>query len=125
MNCFSELGSGTELSKLVKWCMVATYNVHIQPTTFLSVQGMSVKHFVFGGIASLTAEVGEHRSEPVRRCGLILRIAGTFPIDTTKTRLQVQGQQRDVLCQQSRYRGMTHALTHIAREEGVLALYGG
>lgn len=52
-------------------------------------------------------------------------IVGTFPIDTTKTRLQVQGQQRDVLCQQSRYRGMTHALTHIAREEGVLALYGG
>lgn len=78
-------------------------NVSRLPT----VQGMSVKHFLFGGIASLTAEVG------------------TFPIDTTKTRLQVQGQQRDVLCQQSRYRGMTHALTHIAREEGVLALYGG
>jgi solute carrier family 25 protein 14/30 len=72
-----------------------------------AVQKMSVKHFVFGGIASLTAEVG------------------TFPIDTTKTRLQVQGQQRDVFCQQSRYRGMTHALMHIAREEGVRALYGG
>lgn len=86
---------------------------------------MSVKHFVYGGIASLTAEVGEHHWQVyVRECSL-LRIAGTFPIDTTKTRLQVQGQQRDALCQQSRYRGMTHALTHITREEGVLALYGG
>jgi solute carrier family 25 protein 14/30 len=68
---------------------------------------MSAKHFVFGGIASLTAEMG------------------TFPLDTTKTRLQVQGQQRDALCRQSRYRGMTHALLRIAREEGVSALYGG
>ena len=50
---------------------------------------------------------------------------GTFPLDTTKTRLQVQGQLRDGLCRQSRYRGMTHALMHIAREEGVRALYGG
>jgi solute carrier family 25 protein 14/30 len=68
---------------------------------------MSVKHFVFGGIASLTAEMG------------------TFPLDTTKTRLQVQGQQRDAVCRESRYRGMTHALLRIAREEGVRALYGG
>lgn len=83
----------------------------------------------------MTAEVGEV-SVGTRQTGsgvvvvYVLRtssscIAGTFPIDTTKTRLQVQGQQRDVLCQQSRYRGMTHALTHIAKEEGVLALYGG
>jgi hypothetical protein len=68
---------------------------------------MSVKHFVFGGIASLTAEMG------------------TFPLDTTKTRLQVQGQQRDAVCRESRYRGMTHALLRIVREEGVRALYGG
>ena len=54
-------------------------------------------------------------------CGTV----GTFPLDTTKTRLQVQGQQRDALCRQSRYRGMTHALMLIAREEGVRALYGG
>ena len=99
---------------------------------------MSVKHFLFGGIASLTAEVGEYsvlsRVSPLRchrtwaelQSTLVsLRLTGTFPIDTTKTRLQVQGQQKDVRCQQSRYRGMTHALLHIAREEGVGALYGG
>lgn len=68
---------------------------------------MSAKHFVFGGIASLTAEMG------------------TFPLDTTKTRLQVQGQKKDASCRQSKYRGMTHALLRIAKEEGVRALYGG
>lgn len=54
-----------------------------------------------------------------------LSLPGTFPIDTTKTRLQVQGQQRDALCRHSRYSGMSHALLSITREEGVRALYGG
>lgn len=51
--------------------------------------------------------------------------AGTFPLDTTKTRLQVQGQFLDRLCHQSRYRGMIHALYRISQEEGVRALYKG
>lgn len=67
----------------------------------------TLKPFIFGGIASLTAEVG------------------TFPLDTTKTRLQVQGQRMDELCRSSRYRGMTHALFRISQEEGVRALYRG
>ena len=50
---------------------------------------------------------------------------GTFPIDTTKTRLQVQGQRKDIFCSSSRYRGMTHALLRISQEEGVKALYKG
>ena len=53
--------------------------------------------------------------------------AGTFPLDTTKTRLMVQGQLQaaDELCKQTRYRGMTHALLRIPREEGLTALYKG
>lgn len=67
----------------------------------------TVKPFILGGMASLTAEVG------------------TFPIDTTKTRLQVQGQRLDRLNAQTRYRGMLHALLRITREEGFQALYKG
>jgi solute carrier family 25 protein 14/30 len=46
-------------------------------------------------------------------------------MDTTKTRLQVQGQRMDELCRTSRYRGMVHALFRISQEEGVRALYKG
>lgn len=63
--------------------------------------------FVFGGLASVIAE------------------SGTFPIDTTKTRLQVQGQVIDATHHQLRYRGMTHAILTICQEEGVTALYSG
>ncbi|XP_028322386.1 kidney mitochondrial carrier protein 1-like isoform X2 [Gouania willdenowi] len=65
---------------------------------------ISWKPFIYGGMASIVAEFG------------------TFPIDLTKTRLQVQGQ-----CQYSeiRYRGMFHALVRIGKEEGVRALYSG
>ncbi|KAG9265895.1 brain mitochondrial carrier protein 1 isoform X1 [Astyanax mexicanus] len=62
------------------------------------------KPFVYGGMASIVAEFG------------------TFPIDLTKTRLQVQGQSQ---CMEVRYRGMFHALLRIGREEGIRALYSG
>ncbi|XP_066562748.1 kidney mitochondrial carrier protein 1 [Amia ocellicauda] len=65
------------------------------------------KPFVYGGLASVTAE------------------CGTFPIDLTKTRLQVQGQVGDSKYTEIRYRGMLHALGRICREEGLLALYSG
>ncbi|SPP76765.1 mitochondrial uncoupling protein Bmcp [Drosophila guanche] len=63
--------------------------------------------FVYGGVASITAEFG------------------TFPIDTTKTRLQVQGQKIDQTFTQLRYRGMTDAFVKISKEEGLRALYSG
>lgn len=63
--------------------------------------------FVYGGLASITAEIG------------------TFPIDTTKTRLQIQGQRIDARLSELRYRGMTHAMLRIFREEGLAALYSG
>ena len=47
---------------------------------------------------------------------------GTFPIDLTKTRLQVQGPSH---CMEVRYRGMFHALRRIGQEEGIRALYSG
>lgn len=51
-------------------------------------------------------------------------VPGTFPIDTTKTRLQVQGQHNS-LHTELRYRGMTHALVEISKHEGYRALYAG
>lgn len=53
---------------------------------------------------------------------LLILILGTFPIDLTKTRLQVQGQSQYT---EVRYRGMFHALFRIGKEEGVRALYSG
>jgi len=55
----------------------------------------------------------------------MLRVAGTFPIDLAKTRLQIQGQVGDSRYREIRYRGMLHAIVRIVREEGVLALYSG
>ncbi|KAK2155694.1 hypothetical protein LSH36_233g03015 [Paralvinella palmiformis] len=63
--------------------------------------------FVYGGIASVTAEFG------------------TFPVDTSKTRLQLQGQHIDAKFTELRYRGMIHALSRIFQEEGIKALYSG
>lgn len=63
--------------------------------------------FVYGGLASMTAE------------------CGTFPIDTTKTRLQVQGQVIDAQLTNLKYRGMLHAFFRIFKEEGIQALYSG
>ncbi|KAK6195386.1 hypothetical protein SNE40_000830 [Patella caerulea] len=63
--------------------------------------------FVYGGLASMTAE------------------CGTFPIDTTKTRLQIQGQRIDVKLTELKYRGMSHALVRIFKDEGFYALYSG
>ncbi|MGH0138972.1 UNVERIFIED_CONTAM: hypothetical protein FKN15_000213 [Acipenser sinensis] len=65
------------------------------------------KPFIYGGLASIVAEFG------------------TFPIDLTKTRLQVQGQTFNAHYTEIRYKGMFHALLRIVREEGCLALYSG
>ena len=50
---------------------------------------------------------------------------GTFPIDTTKTRLQVQGQIIDKSLTQLKYRGMLHAIYRISIEEGPRNLFNG
>lgn len=68
---------------------------------------MDFKPFVFGGLASMAAELG------------------TFPIDTTKTRLQVQGQVVSKSLTELKYRGMLHAMLRITKEEGLTALFNG
>ncbi|XP_039260526.1 brain mitochondrial carrier protein 1-like [Styela clava] len=67
----------------------------------------SVKPFIQGGISSVLAEVA------------------TFPLDLTKTRLQIQGQVIESKHKQIRYRGVAHALGKILQEEGFLAMYSG
>lgn len=56
---------------------------------------------------------------------LFLTFLGTFPVDTSKTRLQLQGQHIDAKFTELRYRGMIHALSRIFQEEGIKALYSG
>lgn len=56
---------------------------------------------------------------------IVLFVAGTFPIDLAKTRLQVQGQVGDSKYREIRYRGMLHAIARVGKEEGLLALYSG
>ncbi|TGZ46998.1 uncoupling protein Bmcp mitochondrial isoform X2 [Temnothorax americanus] len=63
--------------------------------------------FVYGGLASIVAEL----------C--------TFPLDTTKTRLQVQGQKYDQKLARLRYSGMIDALLQISKQEGMKGLYSG
>ncbi|KAK2719462.1 kidney mitochondrial carrier protein 1-like [Artemia franciscana] len=83
----------------------------VQQVEVLENKKNALKHdwrpFVFGGLASCIAE------------------CGTFPLDTTKTRLQIQGQRSDARFAELRYRGMFHALFKISGEEGVRALYSG
>ena len=58
-------------------------------------------------------------------CVCWLPPAGSFPIDTTKTRLQIQGQKLDARFSDVKYKGMFHAFKLITKEEGFLALYSG
>lgn len=101
--------------------------------------------FVYGGLASITAEFGKLIAAMICAFWLVPKkkkepgvnkhwsdahahvylYAGTFPIDTTKTRLQIQGQKIDQTFSQLRYRGMTDAFVKISREEGLRALYSG
>lgn len=50
---------------------------------------------------------------------------GTFPIDTIKTRLQVQGQKFDGQFNKIKYRGLVDAFCQIYKQEGFFYLYSG
>ncbi|KRT80539.1 mitochondrial carrier protein, partial [Oryctes borbonicus] len=63
--------------------------------------------FIYGGLASCVAEFG------------------TFPVDTSKTRLQIQGQKVDSKHAKLKYRGMIDCIFKIIRHEGLNALYAG
>lgn len=66
-----------------------------------------LRPFVFGGVAACVAE------------------ACTYPIDTAKTRLQLQGQKIGKTAETPQYRGMLNCWRRIAAEEGVAVLYRG
>lgn len=55
----------------------------------------------------------------------LLLFLGTFPIDTTKTRLQVQGQKIDRSHAEMKYRGMVDCIVKISKQEGFKSLYSG
>lgn len=63
--------------------------------------------FICGGLASMTAETS------------------TFWIDTSKVRLQIQGQVIEESLRKTKYNGMCHVITKVSQEEGFLALYNG
>ncbi|KAK9879798.1 hypothetical protein WA026_006858 [Henosepilachna vigintioctopunctata] len=63
--------------------------------------------FVYGGLASCVAELG------------------TFPIDLTKTRLQIQGQVLDKKHAVLKYTGMVDCMVKVMKQEGFKALYNG
>lgn len=65
-----------------------------------------LKPFAFGGVAACVAE------------------ASTFPIDTAKTRLQLQGQKTDRVLYRP-YSGVLDVWRRIAAEEGPAVLYRG
>ncbi|XP_040568698.1 kidney mitochondrial carrier protein 1-like [Lepeophtheirus salmonis] len=68
---------------------------------------MDMYPFLFGGFSACIAE-------------LI-----TFPIDTAKTRLQLQGQRMEAKYAKAKYRGMIHCWQTLIREEGASMLYRG
>ena len=62
-------------------------------------------HFILLGLSAMLAE------------------SVTYPIDTAKTRLQLQGQNLVERWSLIKYRGMSNCLVTIVKEEGVKAVY--
>ncbi|KAI4543488.1 hypothetical protein MG293_006282 [Ovis ammon polii] len=77
---------------------------------------------VFPGVASRTS----CRYQTPGGCSSSLYKMVTFPIDLTKTQLQIQGQKNDANFKEIRYEGMLHALVRMGREKAMLhqASYG-
>lgn len=63
--------------------------------------------YLYGGVAAVCAEMV------------------TFPVDTAKTRLQLQGQLRNKTWEKVRYRGTFHCIASIVKEEGLFSVYRG
>ncbi|XP_072034643.1 kidney mitochondrial carrier protein 1-like [Amphiura filiformis] len=98
--------SKTETLQLPSLVQETKQHISVKQDTMAGLVG-DWRPFLYGGMGSVVAEFG------------------TFPIDLTKTRLQVQGQRCEKEYRQLKYRGMVHALVKISREEGILALYSG
>jgi len=70
-------------------------------------QLFDLRPYIFGGLAAMCAEMI------------------TFPLDTAKTRLQLQGQVCDNQWKTTKYRGTLQTVLAIAREEGLRTVYKG
>lgn len=87
-----------------------------------------LKPFACGGIASIVAELGNNlatwaTTEFFHSLQFHIQTflsSGTFPIDTTKTRLQIQEGFHGM-----KYNGMLDCGRKILREEGFRSLYNG
>jgi len=66
-----------------------------------------IRPYLCGGMAAVAAEMA------------------TFPLDTAKTRQQLQGQVGDSRWSSLRYKGIVHTLITIGREEGLTSIYRG
>ena len=66
-----------------------------------------IRPYLCGGMAAVAAEMA------------------TFPLDTAKTRQQLQGQVGDSRWSSLRYKGIAHTLITIGREEGLTSIYRG
>jgi hypothetical protein len=79
------------------------------------------RRYVLSSIAATVAETCCASTQPVSHTTVLTSDAGTFPIDITKTRLQVQSAQIG----SQAYRGMMATAAGIVKEEGVRALWRG
>lgn len=68
---------------------------------------MHLEAFLYGGVSAVLAELA------------------SYPIDTCKIRLQVQGQVTDDALTAIKYRGTLHTLISVCSEEGFFSLYNG
>jgi len=66
-----------------------------------------IRPYLCGGMAAVAAEMA------------------TFPLDTAKTRQQLQGQVGDSRWSSLRYKGIAHTLITIGKEEGLTSIYRG
>lgn len=74
--------------------------------TAVSLLALNWKPFVYRGLTTL-AEFSK------------------FPVDLTKTRLQIQDQKNDANFKEIKYWAVLNVLVRIGREEGLKALYSG
>lgn len=76
-----------------------------------------------------TTRAHAHQINPRRYlCGGFAAVVAemiTFPMDTAKTRQQLQGQVGDRQWGNARYRGTLHTLSTIVRQEGLASIYRG
>jgi len=77
------------------------------PVSMSKTPGLDPRPFLYGGVAAIIAEMI------------------TFPLDTAKTRLQLQGQVGWQGWKDLKYRGTLQTVACIIREEGVATIYKG